>query len=107
MKTCVNCRWQKFLTKRMYLCSECIGLKENAEYDFFCLPDGDTLFGAAELCHCRKCGRKVHMEFGKRGYKYIRCLCGNSMQAKVTAEEMICRWNNRVPAKSILWKCKK
>lgn len=62
--------------------------------------------GAAELCHCRKCGRKVHMEFGKRGYKYIRCLCGNSMQAKVTAEEMICRWNNRVPAKSILWKCK-
>lgn len=107
MKTCVNCRWQKFLTKRMYPCSECIGLKENAEYDFFCLPDGDTLFGAAELCHCRKCGRKVHMEFGKHGYKYIRCLCGNSMQAKVTAEEMICRWNNRVPARSKIWKIKK
>lgn len=43
MKTCVNCRWQKFLTKRMYPCSECIGLKENAEYDFFCLPDGDII----------------------------------------------------------------
>lgn len=59
-----------------------------------------------KIKNCRKCGRKVHMEFGKRGYKYIRCLCGNSMQAKVTAEEMIQRWNNRVPTKSILWKCK-
>ena len=104
MKSCVNCRWQKFLRRRMCPCSDCIGLKKNAEYNFFCLPDSDALFGEAELCHCRKCGRKVHMEFGRRGYKYIRCLCGNSMQAKVTSEEMIRRWNNRVPDRSVLWK---
>lgn len=47
------------------------------------------------------------MEFGSRGYKYIRCKCGNTMQAKVTVEEMIRRWNNRTPARTKMWRTNK
>ena len=30
-----------------------------------------------------------------------------TMQAKVTVEEMICRWNNRAPARTKMWRTNK
>ena len=104
---CNNCRWKNKRHPGVYPCCDCIGLNTLASYNFFCFPDQLNMFGVAELCHCRSCGRRVHMEFGSRGYKYIRCKCGNTMQAKVTVEEMIHRWNNRAPARTKMWRSNK
>lgn len=104
---CNNCRWNFKRYMDYYPCCDCIGLHKSASYNFFCFPDQLNMFGVAELCHCRSCGRRVHMEFGNRGYKYIRCKCGNTMQAKVTVEEMIRRWNNRTPARTKMWRTNK
>lgn len=103
---CLNCRWQAKRKLDFYPCVECVQLHPEAGYDFFCLPDQLDFFGAAELARCRSCGRRVHIDFGKRGYKYIRCKCGCSLQAKVTIDEMIRRWNNKPPARTKMWRVK-
>lgn len=106
---CINCRWYSKYAIGFYPCSECIGLNAAAEYNFFCLPNQPDMFGVAELARCRSCGRKVHITKGtgyKSSYKYIRCKCGNSLQAKVTVEEMIKRWNNKPPSKTKMWRIK-
>ena len=48
----------------------------------------------------------MHMSYGKNGYKYVICHCGNHLQAKVTVEEMIKRWNNKPPSKTKDGLCK-
>lgn len=101
---CENCRW---LTKRIidfYPCRDCVHLHPDAEYNFFCFPDQMNMFGFVELDKCRSCGRRVHMSYGPGSYKRVECRCGNSLRAKVTVEEMIRRWNNKPPAKTIMWR---
>lgn len=106
-RLCQECRWLHDRGINFFPCRECIHLHEDAEYDFYCQPEQIDMFGAAELTVCRSCGRKVHMTFGARGYKYVKCRCGNSLQAKVTVEEMIRRWNNKPPSRTIMWRVKK
>lgn len=106
---CINCRWCSKRSIDYYPCSCCVGLHAEAEYYFFCLPDQQDMFGIAELARCRSCGRKVHITKGtgyNSSYKYIRCKCGNSLQAKVSTEEMIRRWNNKPPEKTKMWRVK-
>lgn len=106
---CPNCRWYSKYAIGFYPCSDCIGFDQKAEYDFYCLPEQPDMFGVVELARCRSCGRKVHIEKGcgkNSSYKYIRCKCGNSLQAKVTVEEMIKRWNNKPPKKTKMWRIK-
>lgn len=102
---CANCRWCSKKSINYYPCSRCIGAHQNADYNFFCVPEQINMFGVAELVHCRACGRRVHLERAKRGsYRYVRCSCGNSLQAKVTDEEMIARWNNKPPLMTKMWR---
>ena len=79
MDKCNVCRWLKYRPK--YPC----------------------MFGVAQLEHCKSCGKKVSLQRIGR-CRSIRCACGNSMCAKCSDEEMIERWNNRVPAKTSMWK---
>lgn len=107
---CTDCRWHSKYAIGFYPCSECIGLKADAEYNFFCLPEQPDMFGMVELARCRSCGRKVSITKGtgkNSSYKYIRCKCGYGLQAKVTVEEMIRRWNNKPPKKSKMWRVKR
>ena len=107
---CVNCRFYNKRKLKFYPCNECVGLVSGAKYYFFCAPEQLELFGGAELVPCRNCGRKVHMTFGLPGrpsYKVIHCKCGNHLQAKVTAEEMVRRWNNKPPGRTKLWEVNK
>ena len=106
-KLCLDCRWLHDRAINFYPCRECIHLDVSAEYDFYCQHEQLNMFGECELAKCRSCGRKVHMTFGPRGYKYVKCRCGNSLQAKVTVEEMIRRWNNKPPSRTIMWRVKK
>lgn len=104
---CANCRWVSKRAIDFYPCSKCIGAHPRADYNFFCVPEQIDMFGVAELVHCRSCGRRVHLERAKHGsYRYVRCTCGNSLQAKVTDVEMIKRWNNKPPAMTKMWKVK-
>ena len=98
---CSNCRWSKYKPK--YPCSLCVYFDQCNGYNFFATLEQPTMFGPAELDHCRSCGKKVSL---RRDGKYliIECQCGNTMRAKCNAEEMIERWNNRVPAQSSIWK---
>lgn len=106
-KRCENCRWKQKRAINYYPCSECVLLHDGADYNFFCLPEQLNMFGFAELVRCRSCGKHVRMEFGSRGYKYIRCHCGCSLQAKVSVEEMIKRWNNKPPCRTKMWRVQK
>lgn len=106
-RICMGCRWLHDRKIDFYPCRECVNAHGDADYNFFCQQEQPNMFGACELAHCRSCGRRVHMTFGPRGYKYVKCRCGNSLQAKVTVEEMIRRWNNKPPSKTIMWRVAK
>nr|DAK02396.1 MAG TPA: desulfoferrodoxin-like protein [Caudoviricetes sp.] len=98
---CKNCRWQKYMPK--YPCSLCIYLDNTNQFNFFVMVEAINLFGVAELEHCKCCGKKVRLRRDGK-YRIISCSCGNSMCAKCNDEEMIRRWNNRLPDKTKIWK---
>lgn len=106
-RKCEACRWYNKRKLDFYPCCDCVGLHADAEYNFWCPPEQLNMFGFTELAKCRSCGRKVHISYGPGSYKRVECRCGNKLQAKVTVEEMIQRWNNKPPTKSILWRVKK
>lgn len=104
---CLNCRWSAKKKINFYPCRDCVHWRADSEYDFFTWPEHLNMFGFAELARCRSCGRKVHMSYGENGYKYVICHCGNHLQAKVSVEEMIRRWNNKPPSKTKMWRINK
>ena len=103
MDKCNVCRWLKYRPK--YPCNLCRYYDPRNEYNFFVVIPQPSMFGVAELEHGKSCGKKVSLQRIGR-CRSIRCACGNSMRAKCSDEEMIERWNNRVPAKTSMWKVK-